>query len=54
MFAASCSAPSQVESSDNMYGIDLSLNAVSAAPTRAVAPPKFQIDVTVFGEGCMP
>ena len=41
----------QIESIENMYGMDRSPKAVSAAPTRAVAPPKFQIEESVLGDG---
>ena len=42
---------SQIESMDTIHGIDRSPNAVASAATSAVAPPKFQIDDKVFGEG---
>jgi hypothetical protein len=36
---------------DIMCGIDRSPKAESAAATRAVAPPKFQIEESVLGDG---
>ena len=42
---------SRLQSIDSMYGIERSPNAVASAGTRAVAPPKFQIDDRVFGDG---
>ena len=51
MLAASSEAASQTESIENMYGIERSPKAVSVAPTRAVAPPKFQMDDSVLGDG---
>ena len=51
MLASSSSGASQTESIDTMYGIDRSPKAESAAATRAVAPPKFQIEESVLGDG---
>ena len=51
MLASSSVGDSQTESIENMYAMERSPKAVSAAATRAVAPPKFQIDDSVLGDG---
>ena len=42
---------SQIESIEHIQGIERSPNAVASAGDAAVAPPKFQIEDSVFGDG---
>ena len=51
MFAASSSDARQTESTDTIQGIERSPNAVAPVSTAAVAPPKFQIEESVSGDG---
>ena len=51
MLAASSAGAVQIESIETMYGMDRSPKAVSRRGDAAVAPPKVQIDDSVFGDG---
>ena len=49
--ASSSAGSVQTESIEYIQPIERSPSAVSAAGTAAVAPPKFQSELSVFGEG---